>query len=139
MQTEHGAVLLLADGQGGKSTTTALLLADGAAFISDDQTGVTARREAVGTPSLRLRLPSAELVPADSETRIDGDGRIVVDLQPQSDPVPIAAMLLLGDRSDAGVQLAPVEGAMAVTALLGQGSCPRSIAGCASRYGFEDE
>lgn len=123
VQTEHGAVLLLADGQGGKSTTTALLLADGAGFISDDQTGVTARREAVGTPSLRLRLPSAELVPADSETRIDADGRIVVDLQTQSDPVPIAAMLLLGDRSDAGVQLQQVEGAMAVTALLGQVFC----------------
>ena len=123
VQTEHGAVQLLADGQGGKSTTTALLLADGAGFISDDQTGVTARREAVGTPSLRLRLPSAELVPADSETRIDADGRIVVDLQTQSDPVPIAAMLLLGDRSDAGVQLQQVEGAMAVTALLGQVFC----------------
>ena len=123
VQTEHGAVLLLADGQGGKSTTTALLLADGAGFISDDQTGVTARREAVGTPSLRLRLPSAELVPSDSETRIDADGRIVVDLQTQSDPVPIAAMLLLGDRSDAGVQLQQVEGAMAVTALLGQVFC----------------
>ena len=123
VQTEHGAVLLLADGQGGKSTTTALLLADGAGFISDDQTGVTARREAVGTPSLRLRLPSAELVPADSETRIDADGRIVVDLQTQSDPVPITAMLLLGDRSDAGVQLQQVEGAMAVTALLGQVFC----------------
>ena len=123
VQTEHGAVLLLADGQGGKSTTTALLLADGAGFISDDQTGVTARREAIGTPSLRLRLPSAELVPADSETRIDADGRIVVDLQTQSDPVPIAAMLLLSDRSDAGVQLQQVEGAMAVTALLGQVFC----------------
>ena len=123
VQTEHGAVLLLADGQGGKSTTTALLLADGAGFISDDQTGVTAQREAVGTPSLRLRLPSAELVPADSQTRIDADGRIVVDLQPQPDPVPIAAMLLLSDRSDAGVRLEQVEGAMAVTALLGQVFC----------------
>ena len=123
VQTEHGAVLLLADGQGGKSTTTALLLADGAGFISDDQTGVTARREAVGTPSLRLRLPSAELVPADSKTRIDADGRIVVDLETQPDPVPIAAMLLLSDRSDAGVQLEQVEGAIAVTALLGQVFC----------------
>jgi hypothetical protein len=123
VQTEHGAVLLLADGHGGKSTTTALLLADGAGFISDDQTGVTAGREAVGTPSLRLRLPSAELVPADSQTRIDADGRIVVDLQPQADPIPIAGMLLLSDRSDSGVQLEPVEGAMAVTALLGQVFC----------------
>ena len=123
VQTEHGAVLLLADGQGGKSTTTALLLADGAGFISDDQTGVTAEREAVGTPSLRLRLPSAELVPADSATRIDADGRIVVELQPQPDPVPIAGLLLLSDRSDAGVQLEQVEGAMAVTALLGQVFC----------------
>jgi hypothetical protein len=123
VQTEHGAVLLLADGQGGKSTTTALLLADGAGFISDDQTGVNERREAVGTPSLRLRIPSAELVPADSATRIDADGRIVVDLQPQPDPTPIAAMLLLSDRSDAGVQLEQVEGATAVTALLGQVFC----------------
>jgi hypothetical protein len=123
VQTEHGAVLLLADGQGGKSTTTALLLADGAGFISDDQTGVTAGREAVGTPSLRLRLPSAELVPADSVTRIDADGRIVVDLQPQADPIPIAAMLLLSVRSDAGVRLEQVEGATAVTALLGQVFC----------------
>jgi len=48
--TDRGALLLLADGQGGKSTTTALLLADGARFISDDQTGVTETRHAIGTP-----------------------------------------------------------------------------------------
>ena len=48
VHTAHGAILLLADGEGGTSTTTALLLADGARFISGDQTGVTADREALG-------------------------------------------------------------------------------------------
>jgi hypothetical protein len=96
VKTERGAILLLADGQGGKSTTTALLLADGAGFISDDQTGVTAACEALGTPCLRLRQPSATLVPADADTRLDGDGRIIVDLQPHPDPVPIAGLLMPG-------------------------------------------
>ncbi len=124
VQTGHGAILLLADGQGGKSTTTALLLADGAGFISDDQTGVTADREALGTPSLRLRQPSAALVPSDANTRLDGDGRIVVDLQPNADPVPIAGLLMLGTRSAAGgVTLEPVEGAIAVASLLDQVFC----------------
>jgi hypothetical protein len=123
VQIERGAVLLLADGQGGKSTTAALLLADGAGFISDDQIGVTSAREAIGTPSLRLRPTSAELAPADIATRLDGDGRLVVNVQPGDDPVPIAGVLLLGGRSDSGVTLEPVEGATAVTALLGQVFC----------------
>jgi hypothetical protein len=124
VQTDRGAVLLLADGQGGKSTTTALLLADGAGFISDDQTAVTSSLEAIGTPWLRLRQPSAELAPAGVEARIEGDGRIVVALQPATSPTPIAGLLLLGGRSaSGGVRLEPVEGATAVTALLGQVFC----------------
>jgi hypothetical protein len=124
VQIEQGAVLLLADGQGGKSTTTALLLADGAAFISDDQTGVTSDREATGTPFLRLRPPSAELAPDGAERRLDNDGRLVIELQPPSDRVPIAGLLLLGGRSDTGgVTVDSVEGATAVSALLGQVYC----------------
>ena len=120
----RGAVLLLADGQGGKSTTTALLLSDGARFISDDQTGVTVERQATGTPSLRLRRPSAGLTPAGAETRVEGDGRIVVALQPNATPVPIAGLLLLGGRSASGtVELETVAGATAVTALLAQVFC----------------
>ncbi len=124
VKTENGAILLLADGHGGKSTTTALLLAEGAGFISDDQTGVTAAREALGTPCLRLRQPSATLVPPDADTRLDGDGRIIVDLQPHPDPVPIAGVLMLGPRSASGpVKLEPVESAIAVTSLLAQVFC----------------
>ena len=124
VHTKCGAVLLLADGHGGKSTTTALLLADGAEFISDDQTGVTAEREAIGTPSLRLRQPSAELAPAGVATRLEGDGRIVVAMQPRKPPNRIAGLLLLGERSNSdAVELQPVEGAAAVTALLGQVFC----------------
>lgn len=124
VKTENGAILLLADGHGGKSTTTALLLAEGAGFISDDQTGVTAAREALGTPCLRLRQPSATLVPPDADTRLDGDGRIIVDLQPHPDPVPIVGLLMLGERSASGpVKLEPVESAIAVTSLLGQVFC----------------
>ncbi len=124
VKTQHGAILLLADAQGGKSTTTALLLAEGAAFISDDQTGVTAAREALGTPCLRLRQPSATLVPADSDTRLDGDGRIIVDLQSHPDAVPIAGLLMLGERPASGsVKIEPVEGAIAVRSLLGQVFC----------------
>jgi hypothetical protein len=118
-------VLLLADGQGGKSTTTALLLADGAGFISDDQTAVTVTREAIGTPWLRLRQPSAELAPTGADTRVDGDGRIVIALDSAMEPVLIAGLLLLGERSEDGedVRVEPVEGATAVTALLGQVFC----------------
>jgi hypothetical protein len=124
VHTERGAVLLLADGQGGKSTTTALLLADGAGFISDDQTAVTAGREAIGTPWLRLRQPSAVLAPHDVEARLDGDGRTVVAVEPMSSPTPIAGLLLLDGRSSTGgVTVDPVEGAAAVSALLGQVFC----------------
>lgn len=125
VRTDRGAVLLLADGQGGKSTTTALLLADGAGFISDDQTAVNIAREAIGTPWLRLRQPSADLAPAGVDTRIDGDGRIVIALDSATEPVPIAGLLLLGERFDGGedVRVEPVEGAGAVTALLGQVFC----------------
>ena len=124
VRTDRGAVLLLADGQGGKSTTTALLLADGAGFISDDQTAVTTAREAIGTPWLRLRRPSADLAPADADIRVDGDGRIVVALDSTTAPTPIAGLLLLGARSETGsVTVEPVEGATAVTALLGQVFC----------------
>jgi hypothetical protein len=124
VRTDHGAILLFADGPGGKSTTTALLLADGAGFISDDQTGVTNAREALGTPSLRLRQPSAALVPADAVTRLDGHGRIVVDLEPHAEPVPIAGLLMLAARSaSGGVRLEPVDEAIAVTSLLGQVFC----------------
>ena len=124
VHTAHDAVLLLADGQGGKSTTTALLVAEGAGFISDDQTGVTADCAAIGTPWLRLRPPSAGLAPPGCETRLDGDGRIVVELQPRSTPAPIAGLLLLGGRSDTGtVTLEPLEGATAVAALLAQVFC----------------
>jgi hypothetical protein len=134
--TEHGAVLLLADGQGGKSTTTALLLSDGAGFISDDQTGVTTDRQAIGTPSLRLRQPSADLAGslagslagdlagARVGTRLEGDGRIVVELQPCITPTPIAGLLLLGGRSASdSVELETIEGATAVTSLLAQVFC----------------
>ncbi len=121
VQTQNGAVLLLADGHGGKSTTTALLLADGAGFISDDQTGVTAERQAIGTPWLRLRQPSAELAPTGIGSRMEGDGRTVVAMQPLPEPSPIVGLLLLGDRSTGdAVTLEPVEGATAVAALLGQ-------------------
>jgi hypothetical protein len=124
VETDHGALLLLADGQGGKSTTTALLLADGATFISDDQTAVTTARQAIGTPWLRLRQASAELAPAGVDIRIEGDGRTVVALEPRTEPIPIAGLLLLGGRSTTGnVTLEPVEGAQAVTALLGQVFC----------------
>jgi hypothetical protein len=124
VETERGALLLLADGQGGKSTTTALLLADGARFISDDQTAVTAASEAIGTPWLRLRQPSASLAPAGADLRMEGDGRTVVALEPQMAPVPIAGLLLLGPRSATDmVTLEPVEGAQAVSALLGQVFC----------------
>jgi hypothetical protein len=121
--TDRGALLLLADGQGGKSTTTALLLADGARFISDDQTGVTDTRHAIGTPSLRLRQPSIDLVPEGATTRLDGDGRTIVELDPP-DPTPIVGLLLLDDRSPTGeVNVTSVEGAGAVAALLGQVFC----------------
>ena len=124
VKTDHGALLLLADGQGGKSTTTALLLADGATFISDDQTAVTASREAIGTPWLRLRQASAELAPPGADVRMEGDGRTIVALEPPPDPSPIAGLLLLGGRSPSGtVTLEPIEGAAAVTALLGQVFC----------------
>ena len=124
VRTDRGAVLLLADGLGGKSTTTALLLADGAGFISDDQTAVTSAREAIGTPWLRLRQPSAALAPAGADIRVEGDGRIVVALDSATEPVPIAGVLLLGERSDGDtVLLDPIEGAAAVTALLGQVFC----------------
>jgi hypothetical protein len=123
VSTAGGAVLLLADGHGGKSTTTALLLADGAGFISDDQTGVTAELAATGTPTLRLRLPSVELVPAGADTRQEGD-RVAVALAPPASPAPIAGLLLLGPRTGSGgATLEPVEGAEAVTALLGQVFC----------------
>jgi hypothetical protein len=123
-ETDRGAVLLLADGQGGKSTTTALLLADGAGFISDDQTAVTTALEAIGTPWLRLRQPSASLAPVGADLRMEGDGRTVVVLEPRKDPTPIAGLLLLGQRSTTDtVMLQPVEGATAVTALLGQVFC----------------
>ena len=123
VQTEHGAVLLLGDGQGGKSTTTALLLSEGAGFISDDQTGVV-ERQAIGTPSLRLRQPSADLAPAGAAARVEGDGRLVVALQPRPIPTPIGGLLLLGGRSVSGaVDLEVVSGATAVTALLGQVFC----------------
>jgi len=121
--TDRGALLLLADGQGGKSTTTALLLADGARFISDDQTGVTETRHAIGTPSLRLRQPSMDLAPAGASTRLDGDGRTVVELDPQ-DPAPIVGLLLLDGRSSTdAVSVTSIEGAAAVSALLGQVFC----------------
>jgi hypothetical protein len=121
--TDRGAVLLLADGQGGKSTATALLLADGTAFISDDQTGVTAELAATGTPGLRLRTHSAELAPTGADTRGEGD-RLLVDLQPPHEPTPIAGLLLLGPRSGSHeAALEPVEGTEAVTALLGQVFC----------------
>ena len=124
VRTDRGAVLLLADGLGGKSTTTALLLADGAGFISDDQTAVTSAREAIGTPWLRLRQPSAALAPAGADIRVEGDGRIVVALDSATEPVPIAGVLLLGERSDGDtVTVEPVEGATAVTSLLGQVFC----------------
>ncbi len=125
VRTDRGAVLVLADGQGGKSTATALLLADGAGFISDDQTAVTIAREAIGTPWLRLRQPSAQLAPAGADTRLEGDGRIVIALDSATDPVPIAGLLLLGERSDGGdvARVEPVEGAAAVTALLSQVFC----------------
>jgi hypothetical protein len=124
VHTKYGAVLLLADGHGGKSTTTALMLADGADFISDDQTAVTTALEAIGTPWLRLRQPSAALAPIGIDTRVEGDGRTVVALQPLAGPTPIAGMLLLGGRSrDDTVTLERVEGAAAVTALLGQVFC----------------
>ena len=124
VQTDRGALLLLADGQGGKSTTTALLLADGAGFISDDQTAVTVGRAAIGTPWLRLRQPSAALAPAGIDVRMEGDGRTVVALEPMPDPTPIAGLLLLGGRSSTGgVTLETVQGASAVTALLGQVFC----------------
>lgn len=125
VRTDRGAVLVLADGQGGKSTTTALLLADGAGFISDDQTAVTIAREAIGTPWLRLRQPSAQLAPAGADTRLEGDGRIVIALDSATEPVPIAGLLLLGERSDGGdaARVEPVEGAAAVTALLSQVFC----------------
>ncbi len=122
--TDHGALLLLADGQGGKSTTTALLLADGASFISDDQTAVTTASEAIGTPWMRLRPASAELAPAGADIHMEGDGRAVVALEQPSEPIPIAGLLLLGGRSPTGsITLEPVEGAQAVTALLGQVFC----------------
>ncbi len=122
--TDQGALLLLADGQGGKSTTTALLLADGASFISDDQTAVTTALEAIGTPWLRLRQQSAELAPAGADIRLEGDGRTVVALEPRTEPTPIAGLLLLGARSSSDIiTLEPVEGAKAVTALLGQVFC----------------
>ena len=125
VRTDRGAVLVLADGQGGKSTTTALLLADGAGFISDDQTAVTIAREAIGTPWLRLRQPSAQLAPAGADTRLEGDGRIVIALDSATEPVPIAGLLLLGERSDGSnaARVEPVEGAAAVTALLSQVFC----------------
>ena len=63
VRTDRGAVLVLADGQGGKSTATALLLADGAGFISDDQTAVTIAREAIGTPWLRSRPTGGNCFP----------------------------------------------------------------------------
>jgi hypothetical protein len=121
--TDRGALLLLADGQGGKSTTTALLLADGAGFISDDQTGVTKTRHAIGTRSLRLRQPSIDLVPSGASTRLDADGRTIVELEPE-DRVPIVGLLLLDDRSSTEeVIVTSVEGASAVAALLGQVFC----------------
>jgi hypothetical protein len=125
VRTDRGAVLLLADGQGGKSTTAAILLGDGAGFISDDQTAVTVEREAIGAPWLRLRQPSAELAPAGADIRLEGDGRIVVAVDSATEPIPIAGLLLLGERSDEGaaITLEPVEGATAVTALLGQVFC----------------
>ena len=124
VETDHGALLLLADGQGGKSTTTALLMADGAGFISDDQTAVTTERCAIGTPWLRLRQPSAALAPAGADIRMEGDGRTVVVLEPRKEPIPIAGLLLLGGRSSTGaIALEPVEGAKAVTSLLGQVFC----------------
>jgi hypothetical protein len=124
VETDRGALLLLADGQGGKSTTTALLMADGARFISDDQTAVTAAREAIGTPWLRLRQPSASLAPPGADLRMEGDGRTVVALEHPTEPTPIAGLLLLGPRSSTGtVKLEPVEGAKAVAALLGQVFC----------------
>jgi hypothetical protein len=124
VQTSRGAVLLLADGHGGKSTTTALLMADGAGFISDDQTAVTTSLEAIGTPWLRLRQPSVGLAPAGIEARLEGDGRTVVALEPLAGPTPIAGLLLLGGRSsDATPTLEQVVGAKAVTALLGQVFC----------------
>ena len=124
VRTDRGAVLLLGDGQGGKSTTTALLMADGASFISDDQTAVTTERAAIGTPWLRLRQPSADLVPDGADIHVEGDGRIVVAVDSAAEPVPIAGLLLLGERSDGGqVALEPVEGATAVTAVLGQVFC----------------
>jgi hypothetical protein len=124
VHTSRGAVLLLADGHGGKSTTTALLMADGAGFISDDQTAVTSSLEAIGTPWLRLRQPSVGLAPAGVDVRLEGDGRTVVALEPVPGPIPIAGLLLVGERSnDSTVVLEPVEGAKAVTALLGQVFC----------------
>ncbi len=123
VSTGRGAVLLLADGHGGKSTTTALLVADGAGFISDDQTGVTAELAATGTVGLRLRTPSVELAPVGADTRREGD-RLLVALEPPDDPTPIAGLVLLGPRSDSTeATLEPVEGAEAVTALLGQVFC----------------
>jgi hypothetical protein len=122
VSTDHGAVLLLADGHGGKSTTTALLLADGAGFISDDQTGVTAELAATGTAGLRLRHASAALASAGSPTHLDGDGRTVVAIEPPTTPAPIAGLLLLGTRSHA-LTLEPVEGAAAAAALLSQVFC----------------
>lgn len=100
VETDRGALFLLADGQGGKSTTTALLLADGATFISDDQTAVTTSSEAIGTPWLRLRQASVELAPAGADVRIEGDGRTVVALVPRTEPIPIAGQVFCAGLVD---------------------------------------
>ena len=55
---------------------------------------------------------------------MEGDGRTVVALAPRTEPTPIAGLLLLGGRPSTGsITLEPVEGAKAVTALLGQVFC----------------
>lgn len=114
-------VLILGDGRGGKSTTTALLLRDGARFVSDDQTGVTTDFHLIGTEDLWLRPHSAALAPASAQTRHAGDDRTVVKLLSADVPAPVAGVLLLGERIVGGSPtIEPVLGGAAVEAMLGQ-------------------
>jgi hypothetical protein len=119
------AVLLAADGFGGKSTAVAVAVTQGAGFLADDQVAIDRHLAAQGTAGLRLRPQSSSLVhqlepalgPVVIESWGQGD-RFWFDVAPSLERAPIGAVAVVGRSATNRIAVADVVGHRALTMLL---------------------
>jgi hypothetical protein len=121
----EGRAVLIAGASGrGKSTLAAALMRAGGQVIADDMVSpmVTGGRVVAAPVLPRLRLMADAAGHFGLTGLVAPDGKILVTpaADPLPDPVPVAALFLLGDRCDGPARLGRLAALAAVPAIRGQ-------------------